>query len=1034
MNRFSVIYFASATALAGCRAKVEPVIVRGSVETSSVSAPTFESIPLANDAADGYITLAETSATSPLSGDLVATGYTLAEYKITGVNSTCDETLTYGAAIPLSNSTDFTADGTYKICVRLTGPAGTSPTYGSSTGFLLDRSVPGFVGATPFTTPAGPNTNITPSVTFSVSEAATVTLYSNATCTSAISTATAVASSAGQSVTTTVIPVSTTTIFGKAADTAGNNSPCANLASYTNFMKFIDPNPSASNGFGGTIVELTTGNIVITSPFADLNGVTNSGAVYLFNGVTGALISTLYGSTNNDQVGNVGVTALANGNFVVLSDAWDCTVALCPDPAIAAAVSNVGAVTWGSGTTGISGPVSSLNSLVGSTADDSVGESITALTNGNYVAYATNWDCTVILCPSPAIAAAVMNVGAATWGSGTSGIFGPVSSLNSLVGSSASDHVGVSTVNALANGSYVVRSSSWSCTPVLCPAPAAGANLTSVGAATWGSGTTGISGPVNSLVGSSYMDQVGSAAVTALSNGNYVVASQRWNCTSVLCSTDVADVGAATFGSGTTGISGPVSSANSLVGSTVGDSVGGNGVVALANGNYAVSSTSWDCTAALCVSPAIAATVSDVGAVTWGSGTTGIYGHVSSANSLVGSTSGDELGRGITALANGNYVIRSFLWDCTATLCPPPAANATVMNAGAITWVSGASGASGPVTSANSLVGSTANDRLGSGYDGVVALTNGNYVVRSSDWDCTAALCPVPAINAVVTDVGAVTWGNGTTGIQGPANSTNSLVGSSASDQVGNWWVTALTNGNYVVQSTNWDCTAALCPAPAIAASVADVGAVTWGSGTTGISGPVTTSNSLVGSTANDRVGNYYATQLSNGNYVVSSADWDCNATLCPAPAINTIVADAGAVTFGSGNTGISGPVNSSNSLVGSTASDRVGSTAITPLANGNYAVASQNWDCAIVNGCPSGALANAGAVTWGSGTDGVTGPVSSSNSLTGGLLNDQLGNLLHLALSNSNYLFSSPDWGAANAGLVIGISGAGISEGILVE
>ena len=56
--------------------------------------------------------------------------------------------------------------------------------------------------------------------------------------------------------------------------------------------------------------------------------------------------------------------------------------------------------------------------------------------------------------------------------------------------------------------------------------------------------------------------------------------------------------------------------------------------------------------------------------------------------------------------------------------------------------------------------------------------------------------------------------------------------------------VTALSNGNYVVSSPNWTNGAA-----------ASAGAVTWGSGTAGVSGPVSASNSLVGSTANDSVG-----------------------------------------------------------------------------------------------------------------------------------------------------------------------------------
>ena len=54
---------------------------------------------------------------------------------------------------------------------------------------------------------------------------------------------------------------------------------------------------------------------------------------------------------------------------------------------------------------------------------------------------------------------------------------------------------------------------------------------------------------------------------------------------------------------------------------------------------------------------------------------------------------------------------------------------------------------------------------------------------------------------------------------------------------------------------------------------------------------------------------------MSNGNYVVTSAYWD-----------NGAATDAGAVTFGNGVSGVSGVVSAANSLVGSTASDDVGS------------------------------------------------------------------------------------------------------------
>ena len=127
--------------------------------------------------------------------------------------------------------------------------------------------------------------------------------------------------------------------------------------------------------------------------------------------------------------------------------------------------------------------------------------------------------------------------------------------------------------------------------------------------------------------------------------------------------------------------------------------------------------------------------------------------------------------------------------------------------------------------------------------------------------------------------------------------------------------------------------------------------------------GPVTAANSLVGTTANDFVGSFGVTALEGGNYVVRSPGWD-----------NGAANDAGAVTFGSGTTGVAGPVSATNSLVGTTADDVVGSFGVTPLEGGNYVVRSPDWD--------NGAATNAGAVTFGSGTSGIVGPVSAANSL----------------------------------------------------
>jgi hypothetical protein len=494
------------------------------------------------------------------------------------------------------------------------------------------------------------------------------------------------------------------------------------------------------------------------------------------------------------------------------------------------------------------------------------------------------------------------------------------------------------------------------------------------GAVTFVNGAAGASGMVsssNSLVGSEQGAQLGSDddVITVLRNGNYLIRSLEWNNWA----------GAVTWGSGTTGVVGEISSSNSLVGSQAGDRVGWGGIIELNRDNYVVASQYW-----------ANGTASNAGAVTWGSGTAGVTGVVSSSNSLVGSTAGDRIGltgnardpNGVMALNNGNYVVASPFW-----------AKGALKEAGAVTWGNGNGGTTGEISSNSSLVGSQADDMVGIG--GVKALTNGNYVVGSWSW-----------ADGGVRQVGAVTWANGVTGISGEISSSNSLIGSQEYDRVGLYGnsITELSNSNsdYVVANRDW-----------ANGSEKKAGAVTWGSGTAGVSGVINSNNSLVGTTANDAVGSGGITALANGNYVVASPNWG-----------NGSVQNAGAVTWGDGSNGgkgISGEVGSHNSLVGSQEGDAVGGSRITALRNGNYVVGSSGW------------AQKRGAVTWGSATAGVSGVVSSDNSLVGSHERDFVGSYYSVTeLSNGNYVVSSPDWAngtAARAGAVTWVDGSkGIS------
>jgi hypothetical protein len=389
---------------------------------------------------------------------------------------------------------------------------------------------------------------------------------------------------------------------------------------------------------------------------------------------------------------------------------------------------------------------------------------------------------------------------------------------------------------------------------------------------------------------------VSKGGVTALTNGNYVVISQ-WNL----------DEGAATWGPGTSGITGAVSASNSLVGSSVGDGQS-EGVTALTNGNYVV------------FNPYFTLTATHVGAVTWGNGTTGITGTISASNSLVGSTGFNEVGRGgVTALTNGNYVVCSPYFSLIN--------NDAYL--GAATWGNGTTGTTGIVSASNSIVGSSVNDHVGSG--GATALANGNYVVKSPLWN---------------NEQGAATWGSGSTVATGTVSASNSLIGSSggtSGDQVSSAGVVVLPNGNYVVLSPLWN---------------NSKGAVTWGSGTMGVSGTLSSTNSLVGTTGGgtgDKVGSGGGTILADGNFVVSSPKWN-NA--------------AGAVTWMDGTTGTTldgqNTFDGGNSLLGASASAGLGPVRLGAI-NGSFVAAfpTEGNGRVTVGFVPSGA-AGSGQLTYG--------------------------------------------------------------------
>jgi hypothetical protein len=776
--------------------------------------------------------------------------------------------------------------------------------------------------------------------------------------------------------------------------------------------------PAGSGQFGYVVTILPNGNWIVVDPYYDDGDIPDVGAVYLYDGATNTLISTLTGSLTEDNVGLGGIVVLPNGFYLVLSPNWNNGYA-----------ENSGSVTRCSIDTGCNGVVSTTNSLVGSHDDDQIGSSgITVMVNGSYIVRSSYWDNgrlvdagAVTWCSSEVecinsvsttnslvggragdhagregiiklsngnylVRSATWNndvesdAGAVTWCSGEMGCSGVITTTNSLVGSTAWDRVGSDTILELANGSYLVSSPAWDrhVTGVITP-------TLDVGAVTWCSGETGCSGPVseaNSLIGGTDYDQVSSGGMIELANTSYLVASPTWD--HLTGDNQVEDAGAVTYCNGDEGCAGLVTPANSLVGVTTRDQAGSHGIVALINGNYVVNTPTWD-----------DGKVADAGAVTWCSGEIGCSGIITTTNSLVGSTIRDRVGKsGVVGLVNGNYVVASVTWDNRTTANPDQIVvfddedvgilEAGAMDAGAVTWCNGESGCTGAISAANSLVGDKAGDQVGNA--GLVLLGNGNYLVRSPDWG-----------NGRLIQTGAVTWCSGEAGCSGVISASNSLVGSSVYDKVGLRDVTILANNHYVVLSYDWD-----------NGPLMEVGAVTWCDGENGCAGPISSANSLIGSHSYDRAGRGGIAGLANSNYVVLTPAWDLNR-----------VKEVGAVTWCNGEAGCSGTISAENSLLGSHAYDRLGSGGIMVLVNGNYVIQSPKWD--------NERKIDAGAVTWCNGQTGCNGTVAATNSLVGSSSYDRIGNGGIAALMNGSYVVLSPRW---NGGPTIDIGAATWCDG----
>lgn len=399
-------------------------------------------------------------------------------------------------------------------------------------------------------------------------------------------------------------------------------------------------------------------------------------------------------------------------------------------------------------------------------------------------------------------------------------------------------------------------------------------------------------------------------------------------------------------------------------------------------------------------------------------------------STLTGATVGDCIGsHGIFEVGDGNFIVLS-----------PGYRHQGIQAAGAVTWVDGESGLSGQVSADNSLVGSSVDDQVGHAR-GIRVLGNGNYVVQIAQWD-----------NGDLVDAGAVVWADGNLGITGPVSAENALVGTRSHDAVGaseglSATIAELPGGDFVILSALVD-----------AHDAANVGAVTFASGTSGVRGEVGIGNSLLGTRSGDRVGAGGIAVFPDGRFVVVSPDVDS----ADAP-------DVGALTWIAGPEQLKGTVNPENSLFGMHAGDRLGTGRVLVLANGNLAVGvpqfgpedvgavwllqaealptgvidpaaalrgSQPGDRvgsevkALPNGhfvtatrsWRNGDAGNAGAVTWVDGWNGLAAEVGPGNSLVGSRFGDTLAERVEV-LPSGHYVVVSPYWSSPTVSRVGAVS-----------
>ncbi|KAJ4454721.1 putative Light-harvesting LHII; alpha subunit B / Histone protein [Paratrimastix pyriformis] len=452
--------------------------------------------------------------------------------------------------------------------------------------------------------------------------------------------------------------------------------------------------------------------------------------------------------------------------------------------------------------TGVS---NSSNSLVGDLASANIGwtqtgswtMAITELPDGSYLVGSPKYE-TVGSGAS----------GALTWCAGGTGCTGTVNGNHptSLVGSHSGDSVG-SQVRVLADGSYVVFSSTWN---------------TNRGFVAVGSSThpvTGVVSATNSLIGTTVADKVGLFTESSMfgstsnmhftDNGTFIMASTTWTNSA----TSISTGGAYVFFNPQAGIVpvGTIDETNALIGTTS----------SVPNFFYLATHHSY-----LVTKHGVAGDSTHHGFVHWCSGVTGCVGKIEEVAQLKG-TATRKIKPYVLTLTNDNFVVYSALYD-------DPANSRTGI--GFAMLCSGLAGCPSTITATTALVGASSDAFVS--RQGIWGLPDGGYVVASAGLGGSSGgfviSCPTCTRGTFVNAGLVAKCGADGSGCMGQSASlANCLTGTAANMQLG-LFTKVLANDSLIIAAPGFD----------------GKGAVFWYSSTEPLEGTPTAANALIGSTA----------------------------------------------------------------------------------------------------------------------------------------------------------------------------------------